>query len=251
MTINQSLKIFRFHWPRVNSKPKLGLITLWSAHLTAHTSPCRMTTLKEENASGITQAIRAFTLNAPEGGGRVLLFISGALSITLGVLAFRHFGEGYAVLLLAIWIGVSFIFQGVAEIVVTPGCLPLLGRGWHVFFRIVSMMPGLVVIAWPFDSIAVPAVVAGVWLVCIGICQIVWAVVARKEIGSLDRGLERLSGAVRKPIPMRRRRRGAAGSRRPVPPGSWPCGLRNGLAAMMPFGGILRAQEALVAWPRR
>jgi uncharacterized membrane protein HdeD (DUF308 family) len=148
-------------------------------------------------ASGITQTVSAFTLNVPEGGGRVLLFISGALSITLGVLAFRHFGEGYAVLLLAIWIGVSFIFQGVAEIVVASGYLPLPGRGWHVFFGIVSMLAGLVMIAWPFDSIAVLTVVAGAWLVGIGICLIVWTVVARKDMASLDRGLERLTGAAR------------------------------------------------------
>lgn len=55
----------------------------------------------------------------------------------------------------------------------------------------------MVVIAWPFDSIAVLAVVAGVWLVFIGICQIVWAVMARKNMDSLDRGLERLTSAVR------------------------------------------------------
>lgn len=62
----------------------------------------------------------------------------------------------------------------------------------------------MVVIAWPFDSIAVLAVVAGVWLVFIGICQIVWAVMARKNMGSMDRGLERLTSAVRKLIPVRR-----------------------------------------------
>ncbi len=148
-------------------------------------------------ASGIAQTVFAFTLNVPEGGGRVLLFISGALSITLGVLAFRHFGEGYAVMLLAIWIGVSFIFQGVAEIVVASGYLALPGRGWHVFYGIASMIAGMLVIAWPFHSIAVLAVCAGVWLVFIGTYQIVWALMTRKSVDSLDRGLERLTEAVR------------------------------------------------------
>ena len=67
--------------------------------------------------SGIAQVAAAFARDV-SAGSRVLLFISGALSVVLGVLAFRHFGEGYAVLLLAIWIGVGFIFQGVAEAVV-------------------------------------------------------------------------------------------------------------------------------------
>jgi uncharacterized membrane protein HdeD (DUF308 family) len=45
----------------------------------------------------------------------VLLFVSGAASLILAVLAFRHFGD--AVLLLAIWIGIGFIFRGVATTV--------------------------------------------------------------------------------------------------------------------------------------
>jgi uncharacterized membrane protein HdeD (DUF308 family) len=61
--------------------------------------------------AGLAQVIFAFALEVP-GGERVLLFISGALSLVLGVLALRHLGEGYPILLLAIWIGVSFIFQG-------------------------------------------------------------------------------------------------------------------------------------------
>ena len=70
-------------------------------------------------------------------------------------------------------------------------------RGWHVFFGIVSVLAGMVVVAWPFDSIAVLAVVTGVWAVFIGIYQIVWALMARKNIDSLDRGLERLTNVVR------------------------------------------------------
>ena len=82
--------------------------------------------------SGIAQVVAAFRLDVSVGS-RVLLFISGALSVVLGVLAFRHFGQGYAVLLLAIWIGVGFIFQGVAEAVLAISHPELPGRGWHIF----------------------------------------------------------------------------------------------------------------------
>lgn len=61
--------------------------------------------------SGIAQVAFAFALHVSTGS-RVLMFISGAASIVLAFLAFRHFGEGYAILLLAIWIGVGFIFRG-------------------------------------------------------------------------------------------------------------------------------------------
>src|SRR6202140_2871935 len=63
--------------------------------------------------TGVAQVVFAFSLDV-SAGGRILLFISGAASLILAVLAFRHFGQGYAVLLLAIWIGVGFICRGVA-----------------------------------------------------------------------------------------------------------------------------------------
>ena len=62
-------------------------------------------------ASSIAQVILAFGLEL-SSGYRVLWSITGALSLILGVLAFRHFDQGSAVLLLAIWIGVGFIFRG-------------------------------------------------------------------------------------------------------------------------------------------
>ncbi len=146
--------------------------------------------------SGIAQVIFAFALEVP-GGERVLLFISGALSLVLGVLAFRNLGEGYAILLLAIWIGASFIFQGVAETTLAITFKELPGRGLHIFLGILSVIAGMIVIGWPFDSIVVLAIVAGVWLVAIGITSIIWALKARKEINTAERKIERLTGADR------------------------------------------------------
>lgn len=48
--------------------------------------------------TGVAQVAFAFSLHV-SAGGRILLFISGAASLILAVLAFRHFGD--AVLLLA------------------------------------------------------------------------------------------------------------------------------------------------------
>jgi hypothetical protein len=48
------------------------------------------------------------------GQSRVV-FISGAVSVALGYFAFRDFNNGAAVWMLAIWIGVGFIFQGVSR----------------------------------------------------------------------------------------------------------------------------------------
>src|SRR6201990_1739049 len=121
---------------------------------------------------GIAQGVMAFSLHVT-AGGRILLFISGAAALILAVLAFRHFGEGYAVLLLAIWIGVGFVLRGVATTVAAISDPTLPGRGWQIFLGVISLIAGIVVIASPFESIITLAIVVGVWLVIIGVFEVV------------------------------------------------------------------------------
>ncbi len=143
--------------------------------------------------SGIIELVFALTLDVSVGS-RILLLISGALSLLLGVLAFRHFGQGYAVLLLAIWIGVAFIFQGVTELTLAISHREIPGRGWLVFGGILGMLAGIVVLAWPFSSIVVLALVTGIWLVIIGIARIISAFRTRKAGEAIKEGVERLRG---------------------------------------------------------
>jgi uncharacterized membrane protein HdeD (DUF308 family) len=134
--------------------------------------------------SGIAQVFFAFTLHV-SAGGRILLFISGAASLILAVLAFRHFGEGYAVLLLAIWIGVGFIFRGVATAVSAISDPALPGRGWEIFFGIISLIAGVVMLAWPGLSLLSLLTVVGVWLIVIGAFEVVSAFAIRKATKAL------------------------------------------------------------------
>ena len=126
------------------------------------------------------------------GGYRVLLFITGALSLVLGVLAFRHFGQGYAVLLLAIWIGVGFIFQGVAATAIAISNKELPGRGWSIFFGVLSVIAGIVVLAWPFDSIVMLALVIGIMLVLIGITQVLSSFGTRNDLRTAEKRVSRV-----------------------------------------------------------
>jgi len=109
------------------------------------------------------------------------MFIGGALSLVLAILSFRHFGDAYAVLLLSLWIGIGFIFQGVSEVALAISERERPGRGWYVVLGIVSVIAGLVVLAWPFTSIVVLTLVTGVWLVVMGVVRIVQAVQIRKD----------------------------------------------------------------------
>jgi uncharacterized membrane protein HdeD (DUF308 family) len=142
--------------------------------------------------SGLAELFMAFTLPR-SAATRVLLFISGALSLVLAILSFRHFGDGYAVLLLSLWIGIGFIFQGVTAVAVGIGESDLPGRGWYIVAGIISVIAGLVVLGWPFDSIAVLTLAAGIWLVIIGITQIIQAFQTHKAANTARQTIDDVS----------------------------------------------------------
>jgi uncharacterized membrane protein HdeD (DUF308 family) len=138
--------------------------------------------------TGIAQVVFAFSLHV-SAGGRVLLFISGAASLVLAVLCFRHFGEGYAILLLAIWIGVGFIFRGVATSISAISDPTLPGRGWQIFIGVISLLAGIVMIGSPFESLAILILIVAIWLVVIGIFEIVSSFGIRGASKRVDQAL--------------------------------------------------------------
>lgn len=120
--------------------------------------------------SGVAQIVFAFALPLSSAGTRVLLFLTGAASIVLGVLCFRD--ELDSILLLAIWIGVGWIIQGVAGTITALHDPALPGRGWQIFAGVISAIAGIVLIVWPISSIITLAFVAGAWLIVIGVLQV-------------------------------------------------------------------------------
>jgi uncharacterized membrane protein HdeD (DUF308 family) len=142
--------------------------------------------------TGFTELFLAFTLPR-SAATRVLLFISGALSLVLAVMSFRHFGDAYAILLLSIWIGIGFIFQGVSEVALSIGEQNLPGRGWYAVLGVISVIAGFVVLVWPFDSIVMLTLVTGVWLVVMGVVQIVQAFQIRKDAKTVREAVDSVS----------------------------------------------------------
>jgi uncharacterized membrane protein HdeD (DUF308 family) len=143
-------------------------------------------------ASGIVQVVAAFTVHTPVAS-RVLLFISGALSIVLGVLAFRDFNDGSAVWLMTLWIGIGFIFQGVSASALAISLPEMPNRGWYIFVGVLTAIAGVVVLMWPITSIVALAFISGAWLVVIGAVEIVWAFSARSTVKKVERDIEPLT----------------------------------------------------------
>jgi len=142
--------------------------------------------------SGMVELYLGFTLPR-SAATRVLLFISGALSLVLAIMSFRHFGDGYAVLLLSLWIGIGFIFQGVSAAAIGVSESDLPGRGWYIVAGIISLLAGLAVLVWPFDSIAVLTLATGIWLIVIGIGQVIQAIQARKAANTARQTVDDVS----------------------------------------------------------
>jgi uncharacterized membrane protein HdeD (DUF308 family) len=145
--------------------------------------------------SGVAEFIAAVSLPAASAGARVLLLVTSAASVILAVLAFRHFEEGYGIVLLAIWIGVGFVFRGVAAAAAAISDHAFPGRGWAIFFGIVSVLAGIVVLAYPFDSIGVLVLVAGIWLIIIGVMEIVAGFGLRSDVRKVEKSFEHTAAA--------------------------------------------------------
>ena len=127
--------------------------------------------------TGISQVFHAFTLHI-SAGGRALLFISGAASLVLAVLCFKSLSN--SVLLLAIWIGIGFIFRGVAEAATAISDPGTPGRGWQIFLGVITLIAGLIVLGYPISSLATLTLVTGIWLVVIGVFEIIASFSIRK-----------------------------------------------------------------------
>ena len=97
---------------------------------------------------------------------RVLAFLAGAVSLVLGFFCFRDKLE--SILLLALWIGISWVFRGVTLLATALSFDRLPGRGWQALAGAIIIIGGGVLIISPLDSIEILTLVAGWWLIVIG-----------------------------------------------------------------------------------
>lgn len=133
--------------------------------------------------SGIFQIISSFTTHDVSGGMRFLVAISGLISVALGMLAFRSVAHSLS--LLAAIIGIGWLMQGVAQTMSAIADPSTPARGFQVFLGIVSAIAGLVVLLYPFSSLATLALVGGIWLLIIGVSEIFAAFRLRSTARSL------------------------------------------------------------------
>lgn len=121
--------------------------------------------------SGIFLVVATFGAPDHSGWWRLLSFVAGVLSIILGVIAIRNPVE--SIILLAIWIGVAWIFRGVANLSLYSSTTELPGRGIGIFLAIITLLAGIILIVWPASSIGTLVWVSGILLIVVGIFEVV------------------------------------------------------------------------------
>jgi uncharacterized membrane protein HdeD (DUF308 family) len=120
--------------------------------------------------SGIFSIIQSFTRDG-DTGGRVLNAIIGVLSVIVGFALLRTPFQALEVLIFVL--GVFWVAQGIVTFIGAFSSKQ--GRNWRLFTGILGVIAGIIVLVYPISSAAVLALFGGIWLVILGITQIIAA----------------------------------------------------------------------------
>ncbi|MFF3876130.1 HdeD family acid-resistance protein [Streptomyces sp. NPDC001978] len=143
--------------------------------------------------TGVFQLAAAFGTHVPRHL-RALHFLTGALSVLLGLICFR--GTLQSILLLALWIGFSWLLRGTTTTATAASAPAMPARGWMLFSGIIGMLAGIVLIVSPFTSIAALTLATGIMAIVLGVVEVFHAVRMRVEVGRLAPG----AAAERRPL---------------------------------------------------
>lgn len=124
--------------------------------------------------SGVIRVIGAIVENGLPGGWRVLDIIVGIILVIGGVVMLKNTVLSTAMLtiLVTLTVGIGWIMEGVMALVET---WRLPKSGWAIFYAIISILAGIVVLFSPFASVIILVIFAGVAMVVMGILAIIRA----------------------------------------------------------------------------
>jgi uncharacterized membrane protein HdeD (DUF308 family) len=132
--------------------------------------------------AGIYRFVAALASDDETGGTRVLLALLGVLSFIVGLYALRHILVSIAAL--ALLLGIFWIVNGFVEVFTALSHKGMPARGWTIFTGALSVVAGIVVMSAPGISLVTLAVVLGIWLMILGVLQIVLAFRLRSAVHS-------------------------------------------------------------------
>jgi uncharacterized membrane protein HdeD (DUF308 family) len=118
--------------------------------------------------SGFYEVITSFTTDG-DTGSRVLHAIIGVLSVIVGFALLRSPFQSVEVVIFVL--GIFWLVQGVMTFIAAFSVKQ--GRNWGIFVGILGILAGIIILAYPISSAVTLALIGGIWLVILGIVQIV------------------------------------------------------------------------------
>ena len=126
--------------------------------------------------SGIFQLAQSFS----KAAHRALLAISGILSIILAVYMFKAISHDKEAELLALFIGLAWLYRGIAELIVGLQSKGVDGRGWLITGGLLMIVGAIVIFSWPSLAIGTIVWITGIMLMVLGLSEIVGAFQVKK-----------------------------------------------------------------------
>ena len=125
-------------------------------------------------AGGLVYAGLGIFSKSMGGWARVGHIILGVIFIIAGIIAFLNLGQAtvWLAVFLGILVGIMWIVEGVVAFTTLGSAR---SRGWSIFFAIISIIAGIVLLFSPLWGAAVLWWLLGIALVVLGIVQIVRA----------------------------------------------------------------------------
>lgn len=129
--------------------------------------------------AGAFRLVTAATARSLDGGIRIMVALSGVLSVLVGLLCMRS--PLQTVLVLSLVLGGWWLVSGVIDIIAAFQPNHAGHRGWDIAHGAVSAVTGLVLLTYPELSLGFLVVVAVVWLLVGGAVAVATALRIRRE----------------------------------------------------------------------
>ncbi len=130
--------------------------------------------------SGIFQVVQSFASDRH----KALFAISGILSIILGVYFFKAINNDNQAAILALFIGLAWLFRGITELIVGLQSKGEEGRGWLITAGILLILGSIVVFVYPDLAVNTLVWITGIVIIIVGISEIVGAFQVKKLSGA-------------------------------------------------------------------
>jgi uncharacterized membrane protein HdeD (DUF308 family) len=131
--------------------------------------------------TGIVYAALGIFSRRLSGWSRVGHIVLGLLFVIAGIIALANLTDTtvFLALFVAIFVGITWIVEGVVALTTLPGSA---ARGWTIFFAVVSIIAGVFLLFSPLIAAAYLWLFVGAALVVLGLVQIVRAFTFGKDV---------------------------------------------------------------------